>query len=112
MLDVDPRSDPPADDARLAFGLVVLVLAGELVSRTRDAPSAPPVRLPRHLVDLNEAPPGEIEALPGVGPALASRIVETRSYAPFASADDLSRVPGIGRSTIGRLRAFVRCGGR
>ncbi len=106
------HSDLPADDARLAFGLVVLLLAGELASGARNAPAPVPVGLPRHVVELNEAPPGEIEALPGVGPALAARIVEARRAAPFASVEDLARVPGIGPSTIERLRAFVRCGER
>lgn len=105
-------NDPPCDDARLAFGLVALLLAGEIVSRASGAPAPEPLRLPRHVVDLDDAPAGEIEALPGVGRALASRIVEARRAAPFSSVDDLSRVPGVGPATIERLRAFVRCGAR
>ena len=38
----------------------------------------------RYLVDVNAAPTAEIEALPGVGPVLAERIVAERSRAPFA----------------------------
>lgn len=106
----DPKA--PSDDARLLCGLVVLLLAGEAVSRLGAPPPPVSARLPRHLVDLNTAPSGEIEALPGVGRALAARIVAARRDAPFASADDLARVPGVGAATIERLRAFVRCGDR
>jgi competence protein ComEA len=111
-MEVSNTPDLPADDARLAFGLVVLVLAGELVSRAGGDVAPVPVRLPRHLVDVNAAPAGEIESLPCVGRALAVRIVEARRAGPFASADDLARVPGIGPATIERLRAFVRCDSR
>lgn len=111
-MDMGKHPDSPADDARLAFGLVALVLAGEILSRLGGAEAPRPVLLKRHLVDLNLAPAGEVESLPGVGRALAGRIVEARRAAPFASADDLARVPGIGPATIDRLRAFVRCGGR
>lgn len=59
------------------------------------------------LVDLNRADTLALQALPGVGPALARRIVEARRSAPFGSVDDLERVRGIGPATLARLRALV-----
>nr|WP_297430510.1 helix-hairpin-helix domain-containing protein [uncultured Actinotalea sp.] len=57
------------------------------------------------LVDVNRAGPGELEALPGIGPVLAERIVADRQeHGPFASVDDLQRVRGIGPSLLADLR--------
>jgi competence ComEA-like helix-hairpin-helix protein len=61
------------------------------------------------VVELNHASAAELEALPGVGPSLAARIVEwRRRHGRFRSVDDLERVPGIGPSTVARVRATVR----
>jgi competence ComEA-like helix-hairpin-helix protein len=55
-------------------------------------------------VDLNLASAEELEALRGIGPELASRIVEYRSTkGPFLSTDELLAIPGIGPVLLGRL---------
>lgn len=58
-------------------------------------------------VRINSASAGELQQLPGIGPALAKRIVETRSRGRFNSADDLLRVPGIGKAKLAKLRDYV-----
>lgn len=58
-------------------------------------------------VRINSASAGELQQLPGIGPALAQRIVETRSSGRFNSAEDLLRVPGIGKAKLAKLRAYV-----
>lgn len=58
-------------------------------------------------VRINSASAGELQQLPGIGPALAQRIVETRSRGRFTSADDLLRVPGIGKAKLAKLRNYV-----
>jgi len=58
-------------------------------------------------VDVNRASATELEALPGIGPALAGRIVAARGERPFSSVDDLGRVRGIGPATLERLRPLV-----
>ena len=58
-------------------------------------------------VRINSASAGELQQLPGIGPALAQRIVETRNGGRFTSADDLLRVPGIGKAKLAKLRAYV-----
>lgn len=61
------------------------------------------------VVDLNRATADELEGLPGVGPALAERIVRWRAaHGRFASVDALAGVPGIGPATVERLRPRVR----
>jgi len=59
---------------------------------------------PTQIVDINAADENELEALPGIGPSLASRIVTFREInGPFSSADDLLDVNGM---TQGRLDAI------
>jgi competence protein ComEA len=56
------------------------------------------------LINLNRADALELEDLPGVGPVLAQRIVADReANGPFATLDDLGRVPGVGAAIIGGL---------
>ena len=73
-------------------------------------PRSPRPGVAKPPVDLNRAPPATLETLPGIGPALARRIVAARSERPFSSVDDLERVPGIGPATVARLRPLVVAG--
>lgn len=60
------------------------------------------------VVSINEASREELERLPGVGPALAARIVEHRErYGPFRRAEHLLLVRGIGERRFLRLRPYV-----
>lgn len=59
------------------------------------------------IVRINSAGVSELQQLPGIGPALAQRIVETRKGGRFTSADDLLRVPGIGKAKLAKLRNYV-----
>ena len=58
-------------------------------------------------VRINSASVSELQQLPGIGPALAQRIIETRSGGRFNSAEDLLRVPGIGKAKLAKLRNYV-----
>ncbi|WP_203233828.1 MULTISPECIES: ComEA family DNA-binding protein [unclassified Actinomyces] len=56
-------------------------------------------------VNINTADAAELEALPGIGPALAQRIVDYRNeHGPFASVDELTSVSGIGAAKLEALR--------
>lgn len=59
-------------------------------------------------LDLNRATLAELQQLPGIGPVLAQRIVETREQqGRFASPEDLRRVPGIGPKKFEAIRNLV-----
>ena len=58
-------------------------------------------------VRINSASVSELQSLPGVGPALAQRIIAERSRERFASAEDLLRVSGIGKAKLEKMRAYV-----
>jgi comEA protein len=62
-------------------------------------------------IDVNTAGQAELELLPGIGPALARRIIEDReANGAFERVEDLDRVSGIGPKTVERLRGLVRVG--
>lgn len=59
-------------------------------------------------VDLNTADAADLDALPGIGPVLAQRIVDHRTrHGPFRSVHELDDVPGIGPTTAAELAELV-----
>ncbi len=59
-------------------------------------------------VNLNTAGVADLDALPGIGPVLAQRIVDHRSrQGPFSSVDQLDDVPGIGPAIAAELAELV-----
>jgi competence protein ComEA len=57
---------------------------------------------------IEQATADELATLPRIGPTLAARIVEDRiAHGPFATIDDLDRVPGLGPSTVREIRAHA-----
>lgn len=70
---------------------------------------APPAGSDDDRIAVNRASPAELEALPGIGPALAAAIVEERRRGgPYRSAEDLMRVRGIGPALVRRVTARIR----
>jgi competence protein ComEA len=64
---------------------------------------------PPEPLDINRADAPGLQALPGVGPELARRIVAHReSHGLFRKPEDLLRVSGIGAQRYARLRGLVR----
>jgi competence ComEA-like helix-hairpin-helix protein len=57
---------------------------------------------------LNQASAADLEALPGIGPVLAARIVAWREeHGPFRSISELDQVPGIGAALVERVRDLL-----
>jgi competence ComEA-like helix-hairpin-helix protein len=60
-------------------------------------------------VNVNTATAAELELLPQIGPALASRIIDYRTaHGLFKSASDLDKVRGIGPKTLAKLKGLIR----
>lgn len=60
------------------------------------------------LINLNTAPHDVLERLPGIGPALAARIIEHRErYGRFRRAEHLLMVRGISERRFRALSAFL-----
>jgi len=65
-------------------------------------------RQPSFQVDINTAAWPELTQLPGIGEALAQRIVAYRDkHGPFGTHDDLRDVPGIGPKTLDAIRPYL-----
>jgi competence protein ComEA len=59
-------------------------------------------------INLNTATAEQLEAIPGIGPTLAQRIVEyRRMHGKFQSVDDLLEVQGIGQKRLENMRPYV-----
>jgi competence protein ComEA len=60
-------------------------------------------------VSLSSATVDELDALPGIGPVTAEKIVAWRTeHGPLRSADDLDAIPGIGPARVEQLRDLVQ----
>lgn len=99
-------------DGKVEFGDGVVAPTAQMgaIELPSEAVAGPAVRLPAasssgSRVNINSASQGELETLPGVGPAKALAIVgEREANGDFASCDDLVRVNGIGPATVANLR--------
>jgi len=59
-------------------------------------------------LDLNRATAEDLDAIPGLGPALAQRIIDYRqAHGPFKTIDDLMEVSGIGRKKLEKIKPYL-----
>ena len=55
-------------------------------------------------ININRASAAELEALPGIGPAIAGRVVDFREKnGPFVRLADIDKVKGIGPATLRKI---------
>jgi competence protein ComEA len=72
-------------------------------------PPSPPAAAYAHIINVNKATAAELELLPGIGPALAARIIDYRqARGPFRAIEDLTNVRGIGPKTLEKIRPRIR----
>ena len=75
------------------------------VSDRMEAKTVKPLSGP---IPVNSASAFELERLPGIGPAMAKRIVEYRDYhGKFSSVEELHKIKGIGVKTLQKIRPYI-----
>ncbi len=63
------------------------------------------------VVNVNTASVQELTLLPGIGKSKAEQIVQLRQAKPFASADDLKSIKGLGAKRLEALRPHIAVSG-
>ena len=95
------RAAPVTDGEQV----LVPVKASAATPAAATGSSSPSPTAPVH---LNSATPAQLDALPGVGPATAQRIIDYRTAnGAFKSVDELDAVSGIGPAKLAELRDLV-----
>jgi competence protein ComEA len=75
------------------------------------APAASPAAVvpAAQKIDLNTASASQLDAIPGIGPVMAERIIAHRQqYGVFQSPQDLLKVKGIGAKTLTRIQGYLQ----
>jgi competence protein ComEA len=62
------------------------------------------------LVNLNSATAAELDALPGIGPVTAAKIIDSRTGSPFKSVDELRSRGLVGQKVFDQIRAQLTVG--
>jgi competence ComEA-like helix-hairpin-helix protein len=128
----------PRRERRALALLFALIIVGHLLRAAAASPAAPPIASqlfdpsgdgnplahrdsirqqtrplgPDERIDVDHATAVELDRLPGVGPALANRIVADRqSHGAFGGTEGLRRVRGMGPALIARLASHLSFGG-
>jgi len=93
---------------RAAAGTDAAASAGAATNAAAPGAAAQEGDAPMETIDLNSADENELETLPGIGAALAERIVAFRELnGPFGSPDDLLDVGGMTQSRLDAIAPYV-----
>ena len=94
--------------AQVSDGTQVVVPRRVVVEAGVPAGGGATATAPGGPVHLNTATLEQLDALPGVGPVTAQKILDYRQqHGAFSSVDDLDAIPGIGPARLEQLRELV-----
>ena len=86
----------------LPFAALLLCLASPIPAKKKP---------PAHPINLNTSSAAELQEVPGIGPATAQKILDTRkAYGAFKSVDDLLAIKGIGAKRLDKMRKYLTVG--
>ncbi len=79
-----------------------------LVTPGKSDRSLPAVKTPTGPININTATVEELDALPGIGPAIGQRIVDYRTQnGPFQKIEDIKQVRGIGDAIFEQIKDLI-----
>jgi len=88
--------------------MVYVPQKGEIIETGTSNSGRAPVRAAKGKLNVNRASISELDALPGVGPAIAQRIIEYRnSNGGFKSIEELNNVSGIGDEKYKEMKDLI-----
>jgi competence protein ComEA len=87
---------------RVLFGILALAIVPAALAKKKP---------PAHPININTAGATDLQQVPGIGPATAQKILDTRkSYGAFKSVDDLLAIKGIGPKKLEKMRKYLTVG--
>lgn len=112
---LEAAGGPTADAELSALNLASILGDGDqvyipIVGETPPAPApqASNTSEANGVINLNEADLEALDSLPGIGPAIAERIIQYREQnGPFATIEDIQNVSGIGPATFEEIKELI-----
>lgn len=102
----DAKTDGVDLSGELTEGQVIRIASAHTMD---DVAKAKPSEEDSGIVNINTASVGELDRLPGIGPVLASAIVQYReANGRFHSVADIQRVKGIGKKKYANIKELIR----
>jgi hypothetical protein len=89
----------------LALSLALAFSAPMASAKTKKSTTKTTASEKQEKMDLNTASESDLDALPGIGPALAKKIIENRPYTSFA---DVKKRSGVPASELDKIRPKVK----
>ena len=97
---------PPALADHLASGSRIMVAPDGVI--TQERMSGAQLLVLGLALDLNQACASDLEAIPGIGPVLAERIIQYRdTHGPFTQVEELIKINGIGAKNLEKIRPYL-----
>jgi competence protein ComEA len=89
----------------IVLGTLTLDAQGQTAAASKKAPAGPTAAAP---LNLNTATSAQLETLPGIGPAVAARILEYRQKnGNFKKIEELMNVKGIGEKSFLKIKPLI-----